>query len=354
MGRIDAKAVCARVDLVALVERYVKLRRSGGEYAGLCPFHAENTPSFTVNPRKGFVHCFGCGAHHDAIGFLMNIAGVDFIEAVRQLDSGALAEAQVSARRAPAEYVPDSRWLPLMPVPDDAPAIMATGGWTVPIMNPKPRPGFPHGKMTRLKLQRLDDYRDAEDRLLGYVARAEIRDRDTGKAKKWTPQITWCVSPGGARQWCLQSFPEPRPLLGLQDLAAKPGAPVLIVEGEKCRAAGAGAWPQYAVVSWPGGTNGIGKVDWSPLAGRDVVLWPDADEVGDRAMTGSVNDAGDVRFGVGFHLNRVGVRRIRIVDTSGRPKGWDVADAFDKDGWTPQQTAAWVASRLHETVPVRR
>jgi DNA primase len=350
MGRVDARAICARVDLVAVVARYVKLRQSGPEYTGLCPFHAERTPSFTVNPRKGFVHCFGCGAHHDVIGFVMRLAGVDFREAVRQLDSGALADADASARRAPVEYLPDIKWLPLMPVPDDAPELVADEQWTVPILNPKPRPNFPRGKMTRLKYQRLDAYRDAEGRLLGYVARAEIRDRDTRQPKKWTPQITWCVSPSGARQWCLHAFPDPRPLLGLDDLAAKPEAPVLIVEGEKCRAAGAGAWPQYAVVSWPGGTNGLHKVDWTPLAGRDVVLWPDADEVGQRAMLGFENDAGDVRLGVGSYLHRVGVRRIRYVDTSGRPKGWDVADAFDVDGWTPQQAAAWVASRLCETV----
>ncbi len=350
MGRVDTRAVCKRVDLVALVDRFVKLRRAGPEYTGLCPFHAERTPSFSVIPGKGFVHCFGCGAHHDAIGFLMRIAGIDFREAVRQLDSGALADADVRPLREPAAYVPDQKWLPLTPVPDDAPEIMADASWTVPIMNPKPREGFPNGKMTRLRLQRLDAYRDAEGRLIGYVARAEILDRDTGQAKKWTPQITWCVSPSGSRQWCLQSFPEPRPLLGLDDLAAKPEAPVLIVEGEKCRAAGAGAWPQYAVVSWPGGTNGVRKVDWTPLAGRDVVLWPDADEVGIKAMLGSENDAGDVRLGIGYYLTRVGARRIRFVDTSGRPKGWDLADAFEKDMWTPQQAAAWVSSRLCETV----
>lgn len=347
MARVDTEALLARTDLVEVVGRYVKLRRAGTEHTGLCPFHNESTPSFTVIPKKGFVHCFGCGAHHDAIGFLMRYLGVDFREAVRQLDSGALAEAEHTAERPRPEYEPDIKWLPLMPVPDDAPDVMADEHWTVPIWNPK------RNKATRLKLQRLDAYRDAQGRLLGYVARAEIKDRDTGRPKKWTPTITWCVSPTGARQWCLQHFPEPRPLLGLDALAAKPEAPVLIVEGEKCRAAGAGAWPQYAVVAWPGGTNGIGKVDWTPLAGRDVVLWPDADEVGIKAMCGWQNDAGDFRPGVAHYLSRVGARGIRMIDTEGRPKGWDIADAFDKDAWTPQQAAAWAASRRIDINVVR-
>ena len=339
MPLVDTKALLARVDLVEVVGRYVKLRRAGGEFTGLCPFHDERTPSFTVIPVKQFVHCFGCGAHHDAIGFLMRHLGVDFREAVRQLDSGALVDAAQRADRPPPAYVPDLKWVPLMPVPDDAPELMADEHWTVPVWNPK------RSKATRLKPQRLDAYRDARGRLLGYVARAEITDRDSGKPKKWTPTITWCVSPTGSRQWCLQHFPTPRPLLGLDALVEKPEAPVLIVEGEKCRAAGAGAWPQYAVVAWPGGTNGIGKVDWTPLAGRDVVLWPDADEVGLKAMCGRRNDAGDFWPGVAHFVARVGARSIRMIDTDGRPRGWDVADAFDKDGWTPQQAAAWAASR---------
>ena len=340
MPKVDTRALLDRVDLVELVSRYVPLRKAGREWVGLCPFHEEHTPSFTVIPAKGFVHCFGCGAHGDAIEFLMRYLSVDFREAVRQLDSGALTESSAATVRERTVYVPDVKWVPLMPVPDDAPAVMADGNWTVPVWNIK------RGKATRLKLQRLDAYRNARGELLGYVARAEIRDRDSGKPKKWTPTITWCVSPTGARQWCLHAFSEPRPLQGLDALAAKPEAPVLMPEGEKCRAAGAGAWHAYAVVTWPGGTNGIHKVDWTPLAGRDVVLWPDADPVGHKAMCGWRNDAGDFLPGVAQYLARVGVRSLRLVDTDGQPEGWDVADAFDKDGWTPAQAAAWVASRL--------
>jgi DNA primase len=74
-----------RVSLAGLVGRRVKLQRRGREYAGLCPFHHEKTPSFYVVEDKGFFHCFGCGAHGDAIGFAMRADNLDFIEAVERL-----------------------------------------------------------------------------------------------------------------------------------------------------------------------------------------------------------------------------------------------------------------------------
>lgn len=79
----------ARIDIVDVVERYVPLRKAGANYSACCPFHSEKTPSFTVSPSKQFYHCFGCGAHGSAIGFLMQHAGIGFVEAVEDLASSA-------------------------------------------------------------------------------------------------------------------------------------------------------------------------------------------------------------------------------------------------------------------------
>jgi DNA primase len=79
----------ARVDIVDVVERYVPLRKAGANYSACCPFHSEKTPSFTVSPSKQFYHCFGCGAHGSAISFMMQHAGIGFIEAVEDLASSA-------------------------------------------------------------------------------------------------------------------------------------------------------------------------------------------------------------------------------------------------------------------------
>ncbi len=75
----------ARVPLADVIGRRVRLQKRGKEYLGLCPFHNEKTPSFTVNEDKGFYHCFGCGAHGDVIGFVMQTEGRSFPEAVEDL-----------------------------------------------------------------------------------------------------------------------------------------------------------------------------------------------------------------------------------------------------------------------------
>ncbi len=75
----------ARIDIVEIVGQVVKLKRAGENWKGLCPFHAEKTPSFTVNPRRNIYHCFGCGAGGDAFSFLMRQDRVAFPEAVRTL-----------------------------------------------------------------------------------------------------------------------------------------------------------------------------------------------------------------------------------------------------------------------------
>ena len=75
----------SRISLSGLIGRTVKLVRRGREYAGLCPFHHEKTPSLYVVEDKSFFHCFGCGAHGDAIGFVMRNDNLDFIEAIEKL-----------------------------------------------------------------------------------------------------------------------------------------------------------------------------------------------------------------------------------------------------------------------------
>jgi DNA primase len=74
-----------RAGLSSVISRYIRLTYKNGHYMGCCPFHKENTPSFTVNDSKGFYHCFGCNAGGDVIAFLQNYLSISFSEAVSEL-----------------------------------------------------------------------------------------------------------------------------------------------------------------------------------------------------------------------------------------------------------------------------
>jgi len=83
--RADVQQIKDRVDIVEVISRYVTLTKAGSNYKGRCPFHKDDTPSFSVSPEKGLWHCFGCGAGGDVIGFLMKIENIPFIEAAGRL-----------------------------------------------------------------------------------------------------------------------------------------------------------------------------------------------------------------------------------------------------------------------------
>lgn len=91
-GRIPTSFIdelLVRVDIVDVIDSRVQLKKTGREYQACCPFHNEKTPSFTVSPDKQFYHCFGCGAHGSALGFLMEYEHMGFVEAVEELAAGA-------------------------------------------------------------------------------------------------------------------------------------------------------------------------------------------------------------------------------------------------------------------------
>jgi DNA primase len=107
-GRIPAQFIdelLARVDIVDVIEQRVPLRKAGRDWTARCPFHDERSPSFTVSPAKQFYHCFGCGAHGSAIGFLMNYDRMEFPDAVEDLAArvGLKVPYEGGGPRAPSE-----------------------------------------------------------------------------------------------------------------------------------------------------------------------------------------------------------------------------------------------------------
>lgn len=137
-------------------------------------------------------------------------------------------------------------------------------------------------------------------------------------------------------EWKWKAPPEPRPLYGKRQLAAKPDAPVLVVEGEKAADAAAALYPSAVVVTWPSGCKAAAKADWSPLIGRRCVLWPDADDVGRDAMAK-----------LAPRLMQAGAAQVRIVQPpADAPEGWDLADA----DWTVADAAAYL--KANRSAPI--
>jgi putative DNA primase/helicase len=122
-------------------------------------------------------------------------------------------------------------------------------------------------------------------------------------------------------------WPAPRPVFNLPDLIARPDAPVLIVEGEGTAQSAATIAPDHVVLSGCGGTGGILSTDWSPLAGRTVTLWPDADAPGRQAMAK-----------LAIHLLSLGAVVAVVAPSPDAPPGWDLADGVAA-GWTPRHLA---------------
>ncbi|GKS68917.1 DNA primase [Nitrosomonas sp. PY1] len=99
-----------RIDIVDAIDRYIPLKKAGANFTACCPFHNEKTPSFTVSQSKQFYHCFGCGVHGNAIGFLMEYGGLSFTDAVSQLAE--YAGMQMPAPVTVSMNLPDSSGSP--------------------------------------------------------------------------------------------------------------------------------------------------------------------------------------------------------------------------------------------------
>jgi len=186
---------------------------------------------------------------------------------------------------------------PLSPVPADAPS-----------------PDIHHYKLGAPS--QVWSYRDVDGRLLGHVLRFDKED-----GSKETRPLVFCEGPDGQRQWRWQMFAAPRPLYGLERLRARMEAPVLLVEGEKTADAAQELFPDLAVVTSPGGSNAAGKVDWSPLKGRAVTIWPDADGAGAKYAQQAA-----------ALLMEAGAGSVNLVELpAGLPQGWDLADELPQE-----------------------
>src|SRR4030088_248348 len=114
------QSLLGRVDNVDVVVRHATLKKTGANFSACCPFHTEKTPSFTVSPAKQFYHCFGCGAHGNAIGFLMQYATLGYVDAIKDLAAGAGMQVPESRPPTPQETARKERETDLYAVMEKA------------------------------------------------------------------------------------------------------------------------------------------------------------------------------------------------------------------------------------------
>lgn len=238
------------------------------------------------------------------------------------LSEGEVDQAAPQAKRADK--------VPILPVPDDAPEMK-----------------FKHPEYGPPVL--VWAYRDEAGRLLGYDARFE---RQVGGAlQKAVLPLAYCQV-GEKQGWRQKMLPVSRPLYGLDRLAQRPDAPVVVAEGAKSADAAGELLPDHVAVSWQGGSNAISLSNWQVLAGRDVLVWPDRDR--QRELDGSERPYEDQPGNIAAsniiaHLKNIAAR-LRVLGLADWDcaDGWDAADAL-ADGWTPSRAASFVEEKAAET-----
>jgi len=277
-------------------------KRAGAEWVGERTANGGPGDSWTVNMGTGkWMHGASDARGGDLISLYAALHGLSQAEAARAVaDMVGMANGAAGPAVASVRQRTESRADPVPADAGDAPDHAA------------------HGKP-----EAVYRYFDAAGAHLFTIARYRTA---TGKS---FAQWTWRNN-----RWSPKSYPAPRPLYGLPELAKAPTLPVMVVEGERCAdAARAVLAGSYCVVCWAGGAQAVKTADWKPLAGRDVVLWPDADEPGVKAMAA----VAEAILGT--------AARVRVIKPAGQPEGWDIADAI-ADGWDLTRVIEWARPRV--------
>ncbi len=273
--------------IAAALGRYSK--KANGGFMACCPVHEDHNPSLSLDEKDGnlLVKCF---------------AGCSQKEVVQALKSRDLwPELTGFAQSIENKQITGETWIPLQPIPTDAPPPPQTHHWL--------------GKPSIIW-----EYRDATGNLL----QLSYRFDPPGQKKQVLP-LTFCKSTDGHREWRWKALAAPRPLYGLDLIENQ--EQIVVVEGEKPADAGRRLLgPQRPVISWSGGCNAADKANWQPLAGKTITIWPDADLPGHKAAL-AVAEAALAAGAVSVKI---------VVPPEDVAMGWDLADA-ETEGWTRDQ-----------------
>lgn len=301
--------------LISSLRAIIKSWIPGGKFEGVQyvvrnPNRSDKTPgSFKINCNTGVWKDFSTG---DTGGDPVSLYA--YVENIKQIESANKLSEMYNIYSAPpiTTVARNDTLTPVIPIPQ----------------NVQNRPV----KFKNTKISEYYPYFGKNNELICYSCRVIHPDK-----KKDVVPLTYCSDGNGGEFWKFKSVPVPRPIYGLDDLEKYPNARVLIVEGEKCRDYAKKIFEKesYIVpIAWIGGSSGINVIDWSPIYGRKLILWPDADtqrdsdnnilpfaeQPGTKAMIGIYDK-------VKKHVP--GARIIKPPED--KVNGWDIADSgFDK------------------------
>jgi putative DNA primase/helicase len=300
VATFDEVAAAALAMADTLLPAWLGGHRQGREWVAESRANGGLGDSWSINLYTGrYAHFGGKEKGSDMIALYADLHHIDQTPAKEELEkivglNGSSPVKRLPTRAAPKEY-------PAMPIPDDAPPI-----------RDHPR----HGPASAV-------YRYGE---------ALVKTRYDLPTGKTFAQWTWRNG-----RWTAKSHPGPVPLYGIEQLRQHKEAAVLIVEGEKCAEIGRAVLKAFVVLTWEGGSSNIKKANWEALTGRDVIIWPDADEPG-------------VKVGTQIAAKLASIAsRVRMLDPEGQPPGWDIADAV-ASGWDATAITAWAREHIRTTI----
>ena len=305
-NKIDFKSVAESLlsDSEGLLRSWFPNGRKAGKEFIVGNLNGDKGDSLSINLNSGVWKDFASGSGGgDLVSLYAAMHGLSQHEAVNDLSDGKPPRVK--------EYSP----------PVFKPTPVRTRNW----VSPTPwKATFEcvhhvHGKPSN-RWQYLND----SGKLIGYVARYDV----AGGKKQFCP---WTFN--GA-DWVAKKWSSFQPFYGMDIMSSRLHDPILIVEGEKaCDAARRICGDEYVCITWPGGANAYDGPDWSMVAGRNILLWPDADKPGIEAMTKVVEILDSV------------AANVAVLDVSSFPEKWDAADAL-ADGWTTDKFNKFVADQF--------
>jgi putative DNA primase/helicase len=288
----------ALADALSLLPQWLGGQRRGHEWVGERKANGGPGDSWSVNLNTGvWANFSGSERGSDLTSLYAALNHISQAAAVKQLASMVGVTEGRQAPKLPRAAPPES---PCEPIPDDAPDLKAH---------------TEHGVASAV-------YR--------YGRAFWIARYDTPKGKVFS-QHTWRNG-----KWWAKGYTGLKPLYHAELLPKHPEAPVLIVEGEKCVDA-AGILRKYIAMTWAGGSNAVDTADWSVLAARDVIIWPDADDPG-RAAAAKIAAI----------LEPI-AKRVRVIAPNGQSPGWDIADAV-AEGMDRHAIARWAGEHITDKI----